>query len=360
LTTGCTLVTGVTGFVGREVTRRLLASGRRVAVLARPRGGASATERVAAALVPGAAHVTLVEGDLASRAGIDSRALAQISPVDTVIHCAGDTTFEPEDVRVFRRGHVDGPCALLASVLPAGLARWVQLSTSYVCGRRTGTVYEHEGDVGQSFHNTYERVKLEAETAIRALGTRVGVDVRVLRPSVVVGSAPDTAGGVPSRRLFEFLRLGARVTRRAGHARLRVEAAPGAAFNLVPLEFVTAAVVALAQDPRAAGGTFHLVCRDAPSQAAVLEMIAARLGVLGLALVDRLDAPSPEERRLARALAPYREYLAQDVRFDDAAARPLLEACGVAAPALRAHVVGRLVEAALHAPRSHPPGIRVA
>ena len=95
MTKGCTLVTGVTGFVGREVTRRLLASGRRVAVLARPRGGASATERVAAALVPGAPHVTLVEGDLASRAGIDSRALAQISPVDTVIHCAGDTTFEP-------------------------------------------------------------------------------------------------------------------------------------------------------------------------------------------------------------------------------------------------------------------------
>ena len=89
-------------------------------------------------------------------------------------------------------------------------------------------------------------------------------------------------------------------------------------------------------------------------------MIAARLGALGLALVDRLDAPTPEERCLARALAPYREYLAQDVRFDDAAARPLLEACGVAAPALRAHVVGRLVEAALRAPRSHPPGIRVA
>jgi nucleoside-diphosphate-sugar epimerase len=345
------LVTGVTGFVGREVTRRLLASGRTVAVIARPRGGAGVVERVMTALAPGGAHVTIVEADLAAH-GVDARALATLAPVDTVVHCAGDTAFEPTDVPAFRRGHVDGPCALLAGLARVGLARWVQLSTSYVCGRRTGTVYEHEGDVGQSFHNTYERVKLEAETAIRAVGSRLGVDVRLLRPSVVVGHPPDTAGGAPSRRLFEFLRLGARVARRA-RTRLRVVASPEAPFNLVPLEFVAAAVVALARDPRAANGTFHLVGRNAPSHSAVLGMIAGRLGAPGLALVDRLDAPSLEERRLAMALAPYREYLTQDVQFDDGAARRVLEGCGLETPELTPEVVGRLVDAAVCPPRAH-------
>jgi nucleoside-diphosphate-sugar epimerase len=357
VTPGCTLVTGVTGFVGAAVARRLLASGHRIAVLARPRDGESAGARVAVALGCPVGRIALVEGDLSRR--LDAGALAGVPRVDTVIHCAGDTTFEPSDVDAFRRGHVEGPRALLARLVPAGLSRWVQLSTSYVCGSRTGTVYEHESDVGQSFHNTYERVKLEAERAMRAAGAGLGVDVRVLRPSVVLGPAPRTAGGGPSRNFFEFLRLGARVARRAADARLRVMAAPRASFNLVPLEFVAAAVVVLAQHPRARDGTFHLVSRDAPSQAAVLAMIAKRLGVSGLALVDRLDAPSPEERRLARALSPYRDYLAQDVRFDDGAARPLLEACGLPAPSLTDHLATRL-DAALRTFRSAAAGIAVA
>ena len=68
-------------------------------------------------------------------------------------------------------------------------------------------MFEDEGDVGQDFHNPYERVKLDAETSMRAAGDRFGIDVRIFRPSAVVGPAPETAGGQPSNLFFIFIRM---------------------------------------------------------------------------------------------------------------------------------------------------------
>jgi len=50
-------------------------------------------------------------------------------------------------------------------------------------------------------------VKLEAERVLRAAGAGAGVDVRVFRPSIVVGAAPATAGGIPSNLLQGFIWL---------------------------------------------------------------------------------------------------------------------------------------------------------
>lgn len=59
-------------------------------------------------------------------------------------------------------GHLDGPRALLEGLAGGRLRRWAHLSTAYVCGRRSGTILERDGNVGQALNNAYERVKLEA------------------------------------------------------------------------------------------------------------------------------------------------------------------------------------------------------
>ena len=119
----------------------------------------------------------------------------------------------------------------------------------------------------------------------------------------------------------------------------------------MPLDHVAAATVALAACPEAAGGTFHLVVRDAPRQAAMLALLVERLGVSGLRLLDArsepLVDPSPLERRVARMLGPYRAYLGQDVRFDDTAAAAALARVGVPSATLTAGDVRRLVDLAL-------------
>jgi nucleoside-diphosphate-sugar epimerase len=359
------LLTGATGFIGRALARRLRASGRPLAVLARGRDGADAAGRVAAALGDAATGVEVVEGELSAEgvALSDSAWRRVRQRVETIVHCAGDTSFAPADTDRFVREHVEAPVALLRALAGERLARWAQVSTAFVCGARGGVVLEREGDVGQAFRNVYERAKLAAEMAVRAAGAAVGVDVRVLRPSIVVGAAPATAGGNPSNLFFAFIRLAAALAQWPGAAgaRLRVTGAPEAPFNLVPLDYVVDATLALAEHPDAAGGTFHLVVRDAPPQRLMAAMLAERLGLPGLTLLDaateRLGDATALERQVARMIEPYRDYFLQDVRFDDAAAAAVLTRAGVARPTLGPADVARLIDEALlaEAPNAGAP-----
>lgn len=360
-TVGRILVTGATGFIGRAVTRRLLARGEPITVLARARDGASAAERIAAALdlAPGAGDLEVVEGDFGDpTAGLGPADLARLrATVDRVIHCAGETVFFPEYPERFRAAHVEGPVSLLEALSTGRLRTWAQLSTAYVCGRRSGPVLESDGDVGQDFRNPYERVKLEAETAVRAAGRRCHIDVRVFRPSAVVGRAPDTAGGSPSNLFFQFIRMVAALADATAGAPLplRIEASPRARFNIVPVGYVARSLLTLARCPDGAGGTFHLVVADAPRQDAVLRMIAERLGVRGLTLVEA-SAPLTDttslERRLHLRLGRYRDYLSHEVRFDDTSARRVLARHGAGPATLHAADVHRLIGHALRGRRT--------
>ncbi len=350
------LVTGATGFIGREVVRGLLMSGRPVLALARRRDGQTAEKRVAEAVgvVPDGRRLRVIEGDLTGPgSGLDEAERVDLrETVETVIHCAGDTTLFPEAMKTFRAGHIDGPVRMLRWLGAGRLRRWAHLSTAYVCGRRSGNVLERDGDLGQSFHNPYERVKLESEAAMRKVGAELGIDVRVFRPSIVVGAAPETPGGNPSNLFFHFIRMAAALAdlTNGSEVKLRIEAVPRARFNIVPVEYVAAALVALAEHPDGAQETFHLVVSDAPTQEAMLAMIGKHLGVRGLSLVDcrraPIQKPSPLERTLARMLSTYRDYLEQDVHFDDACTRRLLARCDVPYPTLSFETVARLINLA--------------
>jgi thioester reductase-like protein len=356
------LVTGATGFIGRQVLRHLLAADRSVIAIARPREALSAYSRVLRAIgqLPGRHQLEVIEADLANpQHGLTTGILQRLrDSVETVIHCAGDTAFFPTNMEQFRAGHIDGPLALLAALSGGRLRRWGYLSTAYVCGKRSGTVFEDEGDVGQDFHNPYERVKLTAETLMRTAGERWDIDVRIFRPSAVVGPAPDTAGGQPSNLFFIFIRMMQGLTQLSHRfkVRLRIEAAPTARFNIVPVEYVASALVALAEHPDGVGQTFHLVVSDAPAQETMLAMIADYFDLPGLSIVDAcrtpLTKPSALERQVARLQAPYRDYFTQDVHFDDRAARQLLDPLGLPRPRLDSQEVRRLIDQALQWPVS--------
>src|SRR5262249_61849015 len=91
---------------------------------------------------------------------------------ESVIPCAGDPAFAPAPPEPYQAAHVGGPRRLLEGLAAGRLRRFIHVSTAYVCGRREGRILESDGDLGQAFHNAYERVKLASEAALRAAGAR--------------------------------------------------------------------------------------------------------------------------------------------------------------------------------------------
>ncbi len=362
---GAILITGSTGFIGRHVTRRLYQAGRRVIALARSQGGVPGTNRLKSLLgIPaGDNGLEMIESDLTQPgAGLGSSEVARLrANVHTVIHCAGDTSFFPQITADSRAIFIDAPLALLQALRPGRLERWCQLSTAFVCGRRGGAIFESEGTVGQKFHNPYEEIKLESEIALKEFCARFGIDLRILRPSVVIGPESSTQGGSPSSLLYQFIRLAATLSGRGKRAQLavRIQGRPSAHFNIVPIEYVSAAIEVLSEQPAAAGGTFHLVVSQPPTQAAMLQMITSRVGGNGLRLIDERREPmlgaSSLENRVARMLSPYREYLEQDVSFDDSAARSLLGPAGITCSRLDEKTIDDFVAMALSQPCHRVP-----
>src|SRR6202012_1406752 len=124
--------------------------------------------------------------------------------------------------------------------------------TAQVSGQRSGVILEEELDTGQRFRNFYEETKFRAERMVRDAGRRL--PVTVLRPGIIVG---DSRTGEIDKVDGPYYLLVLIVSSPIA-VDLPLPGRGSAPLNLVPVDFVVAAAVALPRDPRAAGGTFHL------------------------------------------------------------------------------------------------------
>jgi thioester reductase-like protein len=323
-------LTGYPGFIGRRLVARLLDDdpAARVVALVEPR-----MLDVARRLAP--ERLEVVPGDITlRRLGLDDATWARLAgEVRRVFHLAAvyDLAVPLETAQ---RVNVDGTGNVLELCLAAdGLERLVHISTAYVAGRRRGVVYEHELVVGQRFKNHYESTKFQAELWVREL--RDSIPTTVLRPAIVVG---DSRTGETEKfdgpyyilRSISRLHQAGRPVAQFGRAR--------ATFNVVPVDFVVAAIAALAADPAAAGRTLHLVD---PHPVTTSELV----GGLSRAYADRAPVGRVPARLTAESLrlAPVsnffggtpREsiaYLNHPVTFDTRQAVDLLEPHGLTPP----------------------------
>ncbi len=161
-------------------------------------------------------------------------------------------------LEVAQRVNVDGTGNVLDLCRAAeNLERLAYVSTAYVAGKRTGVVYEHELVMGQDFKNHYESTKFQAEVWVRELLD--AVPTTILRPAIVVG---DSRTGETEKfdGPYYILRALSRAER-LGRAMPQFGRS-AAAFNVVPVDYVVAAMVAAAGDEAAVGQTLHLVDPD--------------------------------------------------------------------------------------------------
>ena len=327
---GPVLLTGATGFVGMELLARVLEqTDRDVVALVRAADDRAAQARVDELLktlvAPGArphrGRVRAVAADLESPGlGISPIQRERIaSSVTAVVHCAASISFTLP-LEEARKINVEGTREIVKLASEAHergvLERFVHVSTAYVAGDRTGLISEHDGDVGQSFRNTYERTKLEAEQLV----TDSGLPAAIVRPSVIVG---DSATGWT--QAFNVIYWPLQAFARGLFP--TVPGDPGASLDIVPVDTVANALLELLRGP-VRGGAFHIVAgAEAPSNAELATMAA-----------EAFDAEPPvfvalgedeEAEKLAGALVPY---FSVRCTFDARRARELL---GATPPPLR-------------------------
>ena len=335
------LVTGATGFLGVQLVRELLDRNpdATLALLIRDRAGQSAQQRADAFVATrDRSRVQVFSGDVSQpHCGLDPAAYERLSAqVTRVIHSAATVRFD-HSLEEARRINVEGTKRILDFATGAReLRSFAYVGTAYVAGERSGLVREDELAVGQSYRNTYEQTKAEAESLVRA--SLLSMPGLILRPSIIVG---DSRTGVTSsfKMMYWPLKIYAR------HLWRTVPGYPDAVLDIVPVDFVATSVVRLLFDPAALGCTVHLCAGSRAS--ATIQQVAQRA-------MDYFNGPRPRfvdpkfffavvrpllflflwgrKRRVLRDGRAYRDYFTMRMQFDTSNAERLLQPAGVSPP----------------------------
>jgi nucleoside-diphosphate-sugar epimerase len=246
------LLTGVTGFLGRALLPRLLArDSRPVYCLIRAANPAELAERRAALLdelaLPAAdvERVVAIAGDLARAGlGLGGELPRWAERVDEVFHVGATTRFDLTLAQA-RRANVRGVAQVLELARRAaahgGFRRFHAVSTAYL-GRELP-------DGTRRFRNHYEQSKWEAEQLVWAAAPEL--PVTVYRPSIVMGDS--RTGWTPHFRVLyepmKWIYLG----------KLGVfPAPPSLRFDVVPVDYVCDALLAIGARPDSVGRSYRL------------------------------------------------------------------------------------------------------
>ena len=260
-------LTGATGLVGRYLVRELLAAEIPLAVMVRPGKGPAMLEGIMRHWEEqagrGMPRPVVIEGDLRrAEVIVDPAELGWLAEhCDTLLSCAASMTFREDKNGEPFLTNIGGTRNLLAMCRATNIRRIHHVSTAYICGLRQGQILEGDIDQGQTLGNVYEKSKLEAEKLIRA--DDFLLEKTFYRPASVVGDS--RTGYVTSFHGFYLpLQLAHAIAGRMPvaqmnerfFAKLGLKGDEGK--NLVPVDWLAAAIAYLVTHPEHHNQTYHL------------------------------------------------------------------------------------------------------
>jgi thioester reductase-like protein len=267
-------LTGYPGFIGKRLAAELVKThpDARLYLLVQPKFMKDA-KKYARSLPGGGKNVELFQGDIVDmHLGLSSAEYNQLCDEVTDIFHLAAISYLGVPPPTANKVNVEGTRNVLELAHDARrLRRFNHFSTAYVSGDRVGVIAEDELDLGQQFRNAYEQTKFQAEKLVRRAGER-GLEVVIYRPGIVVG---DSKTGEIDRFDGPYY-MGILLVTSPLSVPLPLPGNGVAPLNVVPVDFVTRAVVHIAEDPRATGRTFHLVDPNPMSSRRVYELIAEK------------------------------------------------------------------------------------
>jgi nucleoside-diphosphate-sugar epimerase len=347
-------ITGFPGFIAGRLVKRLAAEGARFILLVHPLFLATAAEElVQVAGETGLAQndFRVIEGDITKpNLGLSTRELEQARQETTTIFHLAAIYDLAVDSDVASHVNVEGTLNVnLFAKSVENLRRYHYISTCYVAGKREGLIMENELHHDSGFRNHYEETKYLAELEVAALKSELPITIH--RPAVVCGDSVtgETAKYDGIYYLIHYLRKwpAGLTLLNIGNSEVRL--------NLVPIDFVVDALVALAKDDRAIGATVQLADPAPLTTHQLFDEISKAIGgrdsfatVPAGIVYPVLRMPlAPKLTGLPHSAVPY-FFLEQT--YDTTIARALLEPRGIRCPSFPEYV-GALVNFVTEHPR---------
>jgi NAD(P)-dependent dehydrogenase (short-subunit alcohol dehydrogenase family) len=344
-------VTGATGFIGRHLVERLLERDGDIFVLVRP----GSLDRLEALIErwDAAGRIHPVVGDLgAPLLELDEQAIDALrGRIDHVFHLAAvyDMTADEERNRV---ANIEGTANVVALANAIGAGRFHHTSSIAAAGRYKGLFREDMFDEGQKLDHPYYRSKFESERIARR---QTQMPWRVYRPSIVVGHSQsgemDKIDGP-----YYFFKLIQRL--RGWLPEWFPLVGPEVGYtNIVPVDFVAAAIDHIAHLEGLDGQAFHLTNPRSQRSGDVINAFAeaAHAPQLAMRIDRRLTQALPKGTismlmKLPAAKGVRRsiladigipdeivDHIALSAQFDTRDAERALEGSGIAVPELSSY-----------------------
>jgi nucleoside-diphosphate-sugar epimerase len=242
------LVTGATGFTGGHLARTLAARGSQVRALVRDPAKAADLA---------AAGVDLIVGDIRSREALD----AAMRGVDVVHHVAASYREAGVAREVYREVNALAAERVVESAAASGVRRVVHCSTVGVHGDIKDPPANEDAPLAPG--DIYQQTKLEGEELARAAGTRLGVEVVVVRPTGIYGPG--------DRRLLKLFRAVVKRWPTLGSGEIY--------YHLTYIDDVVEGFRLCAEHPRAGGRTYILAGGEVTRLNELIALIAESAGV---------------------------------------------------------------------------------
>ena len=247
-------VTGATGFIGRHLVERLLERDGDISVLVRE-GSEDKLERLREASGVHAGRLKPVTGDISLPGlGLSDADKQALAGVDHFFHLAAIYDIEADDEERNRRLNVLGTQNAVDLANELGAKRFHFASSIAVAGEHDGLFTEDDFDVGQKLTHPYHQTKFEAEKLVRQ---QVKGPWRVYRPAIVVGDSRTGEMDKVDGPYYFFKAI--QKVRGALPQWFPLVGLEVGRTNIVPVDYVAAAMDHIAHLPDLDGRAFHLV-----------------------------------------------------------------------------------------------------